>query len=671
MLSRSRKISNSLPLMSKRRVSQAAPASAAKPLRLPRLPVPLLRGTLDRYLKSLEPFLLEDEACGGPPFRDALQARVAWAEEYERGLGKTCQERLIELDRKSPYNWLDDNFWLNKAYLEWRAPLLVNSNWWLAYKHDRSVPACVTEGLDQDKRAGISSWQIRRAAWLLRRTLEFKKRLESQELYPDTTRTGLWMRDTVPRMFNVCRIPQNNCDKLSSPQLPSPYHNKVLVMIHDWIYVLDVYDSEPLETEHRELERRIRDVVIDAEGRLMSGERAPPVAVLSSDDRETWAKNRSYLLRLSSSNQNIMRAVEDSILVLCLDHYTHATTDPYPSELKSHLHNIRSGVNARNRWFDKGVTLIVENNARAGMMGEHSPVDALVPSIVADYSLAEDMESDTDWALLEPFTLQAASPQPRGWARLDWTVDDHLRQECREAEKRAKAIIADSDDDVHCFTDYGSDWMKNIAQLPPDAYIQMAMQLAWYRTRGNFTATYETALTRLFLHGRTETIRTLTTDSRQFILAMCDSATPTEVRCDLLRKAVKTHGSLTKAAATGKGVDRHMLGLRLVMKSNESSPLFEDNHFSKSQEWKLSTSGLSAGEYFRGTGFGTPYNDGYGINYLAGSDIIKFGVESKFSCKETSTEGFKDAIFSSLNEMRNLLLNPPLSDNPNFPRPRL
>ena len=63
------------------------------------------------------------------------------------------------------------------------------------------------------------------------------------------------------------------------------------------------------------------------------------------------------------------------------------------------------------------------------------------------------------------------------------------------------------------------------AVLPPDAYIQMAMQLAWYRTRGFFTATYETALTRLFLHGRTETIRTLTKASRQFVLAMCDSST--------------------------------------------------------------------------------------------------------------------------------------------------
>lgn len=52
----------------------------------------------------------------------------------------------------------------------------------------------------------------------------------------------------------------------------------------------------------------------------------------------------------------------------------------------------------------------------------------------------------------------------------------------------------------------------------------MALQLAWYKTRQEFTATYETALTRMFNRGRTETIRTLTNDSRAFVLAMVDPA---------------------------------------------------------------------------------------------------------------------------------------------------
>ncbi|THH07379.1 hypothetical protein EW145_g3423 [Phellinidium pouzarii] len=658
-------------MSSTRNISDAS--SASKPLRLPRLPVPLLRDTLDRYLKSLEPLLLEDEARGGPTFSDAMHTRVAWANEFEQGLGKLCQERLKEIDRKSPYNWLDDNFWLKKAYLEWRAPLLVNSNWWLAYKHDHSVPACVMDGADANMRAGISSWQIRRAAWLLSRTLEFKRRFESQE--PGTTRTGLWMRNSVPKIFNICRIPHENCDKLSTPLSTSPYLNKVIVILHNWFYALDVCDSHGRGVNHRELERRIRDVVVDVDKRLASGEKAPAIGVLSSDERNNWAKNLGYLLSISQSNRKLMNVIEDSIMALSLDHYTYARTlGPAPSERKSHLHNIRSGISAHNRWFDKGVSLIVENNTRAGMMGEHSPVDALVPSIVADFSLTEDMDADSEWLPLGSFAEHKTS-EPDSWERLDWVVNEYVLRKCVEAEDRAKAIIADSDDDVFWFMDYGCDWIRNTSktdspayyanrslmrnsatevQVSPDAYIQLAMQLAWYRTRGTFTATYETALTRLFQHGRTETIRTLTTDSRTFVLAMLDATVPSETKCSLLRQAIQTHGRLTKAAATGKGIDRHLLGLRLVMGANESSPLFEDHFFLQSQEWKLSTSGLSAGEYFRGTGFGAPYADGYGVNYLAGTDVIKFGIESKFSCSETSSDAFKDAIFSSLRDMKTI-----------------
>jgi carnitine O-acetyltransferase len=76
--------------------------------------------------------------------------------------------------------------------------------------------------------------------------------------------------------------------------------------------------------------------------------------------------------------------------------------------------------------------------------------------------------------------------------------------------------------------------------------------------------------------------------------------------------------------------------------------------------------------------FGTPYHDGYGINCetlslylrlrynvanrlssiinadLSGRDLIKFGIESKFTCTETSTALFQRVIVGALREMREL-----------------
>jgi carnitine O-acetyltransferase len=48
----------------------------------------------------------------------------------------------------------------------------------------------------------------------------------------------------------------------------------------------------------------------------------------------------------------------------------------------------------------------------------------------------------------------------------------------------------------------------------------MALQLAWYKNQGKFTAVYEAASTRLFLHGRTEVIRSFSRESLLFIQAM-------------------------------------------------------------------------------------------------------------------------------------------------------
>ena len=93
-----------------------------------------------------------------------------------------------------------------------------------------------------------------------------------------------------------------------------------------------------------------------------------------------------------------------------------------------------------------------------------------------------------------------------------------------------------------------------------------------------------------------------------------------------------------------------------MLRDGERAALFEDPLFERSQTWKLSTSALSAGYLIRGTGFGSPYADGYGVNYMCAPDGMKFSVESKVSCPHTSTARFHAALFESLTQMRDLCL---------------
>lgn len=142
---------------------------------LPRLPVPDIRKTLDAYLRSVQPILLADEHSGGPPFAVAYARQRALVNAFLDGPGRRAQARLRALDSVSPHNWLDDNFWTKKTYLEWRAPLLINSNWWLAFVNDPNVPREVIANHVE----GITPWQVRRAACLVHGILDFKHRIHS------------------------------------------------------------------------------------------------------------------------------------------------------------------------------------------------------------------------------------------------------------------------------------------------------------------------------------------------------------------------------------------------------------------------------------------------------------------------------------------------------------
>ena len=113
--------------------------------------------------------------------------------------------------------------------------------------------------------------------------------------------------------------------------------------------------------------------------------------------------------------------------------------------------------------MDKPFSFIVDPLTRAGAMGEHSPVDALIPSIVAEYAIVQGVSDDS--FVSSPEAVSDESPTPNGWRGLEWVTDGQIEREFTEAEEKAKAIIADSDDNVFYFSAYGADWIK--AQSEP------------------------------------------------------------------------------------------------------------------------------------------------------------------------------------------------------------
>jgi carnitine O-acetyltransferase len=118
-------------------------------------------------------------------------------------------------------------------------------------------------------------------------------------------------------------------------------------------------------------------------------------------------------------------------------------------------------------------------------------------------------------------------------AKLIWTLTPQIRVGIRFAETRLSDLICQNDCQALEFKGYGKNFITSHG-LSPDAFVQMAFQAAYFGLYGKLSSlwsideadrdsplgrtecTYEPAMTKAFLHGRTEAIRTVQPESVEF-----------------------------------------------------------------------------------------------------------------------------------------------------------
>lgn len=116
---------------------------------------------------------------------------------------------------------------------------------------------------------------------------------------------------------------------------------------------------------------------------------------------------------------------------------------------------------------------------------------------------------------------KGTSPVGGGPTWLAWDITSDVSAALETARENAAKLIIDLDSVLLHYNDYGSNFIKS-AKVSPDGWMQMAYQLAYYRQYGKPCPTYESASTRKFLTGRTETVRSCSADSVAFTKAWDD-----------------------------------------------------------------------------------------------------------------------------------------------------
>jgi carnitine O-acetyltransferase len=260
----------------------------------------------------------------------------------------------------------------------------------------------------------------------------------------------------------------------------------------------------------------------------------------------------------------------------------------------------------------------------AGFMGEHSIMDGTPTVRLCDEVLDNLASSDFDHG------VASSSDSPPTPTPLDWHISTATSQAILTANAAALDLI-NSQSLSYYLTSYGKDEIKKFG-VSPDSWAQMIVQLAYRRSIGNEQrkgGTYEAATTRKFYKGRTEAIRVVSSESDAWFKSMNDPTASDADKKELFDLAAKKHIALAKTCGAAQGIDRHLLGLKLLAGSEKMPTLFSDPVFMRSSYWVLSTSAIFS-KHFNEYGWGEVVPDGFGVAYMTGhNDRIQYTLTSR------------------------------------------
>ncbi|XP_054544723.1 carnitine O-acetyltransferase isoform X4 [Talpa occidentalis] len=564
---------------------------------LPRLPVPPLQQSLDHYLKALQPIVSEEEWAQTKQLVEEFQTSGGVGERLQKGLERRA---------KKSENWLSE-WWLKTAYLQYRQPLVIHSS-----------PGLMLPKQDFMDLQG----QLRFAAKLIEGVLDFKAMIDNETLPVEYLGGKPLCMNQYYQILSSCRMPgpkQDTVVNFSKVKKP-PLH---ITVVHNFqFFELDVYHSDGTPLTSDQIFVQLEKIWNSS---LQTNKE--PVGILTSNHRNSWAKAYNTLIK-DKVNRESVRSIQQSIFTMCLDApMPRVAKEEYLSHVAGQmLHGGGGPLNSGNRWFDKTLQFIVAEDGSCGLVYEHAAAEGPPIISLVDHVMEFTKKPESVRSPMVPL------PMPR---KLRFNIMPEIKKDIEKAKQNLGIMIQDLDIRLMVFHHFGKDFPKS-QKLSPDAFIQVALQLAYYRIYGHACATYESASLRMYHLGRTDTIRSATMESLVFVKAMDDSSMLENQKIELLRRAVQAHRAYTDRAIRGEAFDRHLLGLKLQA--------IEDLVPAKTDCVMF---------------FGPVVPDGYGVCYNPGAAHINFSVSAYNSCAETNAAHLARSLEKALLDMRALLQGHP------------
>ena len=583
--------------------------------RLPRVPLPELRDSCARFLDWCAPLLTAEELVTTEATVAAFLNRDSPAHTLQSALERYDAEEGV-------HSWLD-TFWPYR-YLGRRDRIALNANFFFLF---------------EDSPLG----QVDRAAELVAAGVAYKLLIDEQHLPPVAQRGLPVSMEQNKYLFSATRIPGRAQDSARTPysaDWPGPSQARhVVVLLHGNMFRLDVIapDGSPYTTD--ELVAGLRAVM------TAGATPAPPgtsVGHLTTMARAEWAASRQALLGGHPGNAAMLDAVETALFCLCLED----TAVQNPLQACDQLLHGQGG----NRWYDKSFSLIVFPDGTAGLNGEHCKLDGTT------------IVSLIDAILDSPSHSRAVSGAP-AYGRIEFVLDAALQADIDAAAASFAAYTADAATTTLSIENFTSAHAKQLA-MSPDAFAQMAFQLAHQRARGRLGATYESIATRGFRHGRTEAMRVVTPEVVRFVAVMDDPTADEQIRRTALRAAADIHVQRAKQCQAGQTPEQHLWELQLQQQrrgtelcATEPLALYESPGWLIMRRDYLSTSAVPS-PHVRYWGFGSTGATCIGIGYALLPDRFDLFLSAPRAISE-QLSAFAEALPSAVRELHDLLAAEP------------
>uniref|UniRef100_A0A0K0F336 Carnitine O-acetyltransferase (inferred by orthology to a human protein) n=1 Tax=Strongyloides venezuelensis TaxID=75913 RepID=A0A0K0F336_STRVS len=584
---------------------------------LPKLTVPPLEDTLNKFILMSKPIVTEEEF---------IKTREMVKDFKASEISKILQNYLKEREDKLN-NWLTP-WWLDVAYLEGRDPLpIVTSPGMLFPKYNYNT-------LDG---------QLEYASKFIQSSLTYHHQIIENKIPQDKIGNILFEMSQYKNLFGTTRVPRTKKDELFLGCDYKEWSKHIIVIRRGHAFKVPVYDKNGKILSINNLMEILKKNVIP-----ISNSRNPfPVLALSASDRESWA---GVWRKIENYNPEYADILLKALFVVNLDESI--KFDKYNSHESAAVTEALTGGNSSdnglNRWFDKTLQINISPDGFCTITYEHTPAEGPPVGNLCDFICEKIDKNNLD--------INSNGEPCEKVERLDFKVDDEMKEMFKSGIKKIDKASNNLDVKVHPFTEFGKNFPKQV-KVSPDSFIQMAFQLAFYRIHKTHPPTYETATLRKFSEGRTETIRLPTIESTEFVEALVNSRSTDGEISNLLKKAIESHKQYSVMAMNGRGIDRHLLGLRLAARDLiiPTPEIFKETAYQKMIHFQVSTSQVPT-RYRLSLAFGPSAPDCYGICYNPREKEILFTITTFNECEYTSSEHFSKELDRALCDLRNILL---------------